>query len=83
MEADMVGVPRRVWFHRISAVAWLAFGVMAFAFGWATSIALVWAASVYANVKSDWGAAEAADDTDMRDMLENVLARLEKIEGKL
>lgn len=79
----MAKQPPRVWFHRGSAVAWLAFGVTAFALGWAESITLVWAASVYANVKSDWGAAEAADDAQLLKRLDEVMAKLEKIEAKL
>lgn len=55
-------VRRSVWFHRARATAWLAFGLISFAVGWANSVALVWAASVYANVMTDWTAAEAADD---------------------
>lgn len=40
---------------------------------WPNSVAFVIIASIYANVKSDWGAAEAADDRD-------VIERLERIE---
>ena len=43
---------------------------------WPDSVAFVIVASVYANIKSDWGAAEAADDRD-------VVERLERIERLL
>ncbi len=76
-EVVVTGRPgRRVWFHRCRAGAWLLFGVVSFVAGWASSIALVWLASVYANVVSDLGAAEAADDGE-------VTARLDRIDAKL
>ena len=52
------------------------FGLVAFALGWAESIALVWAASVYANIMSDWASSEAADDSV-------VLERLDRLERML
>ncbi len=67
---------RRVWFHRGRAIAWVLFGAWSFVTGWADSIALVWFASVYANVISDWTAGEAADDRE-------VMARLDAIDAKL
>jgi hypothetical protein len=62
----------RVWFHRISAMCWLLAGIVAWPLGWAASLAFVVIASVYANVKSDWGAAEAADDTAVMDRLDRL-----------
>jgi hypothetical protein len=62
--------------HRGRAGCWAIIGVLSFIFGWANSVALVWAASVYANVVSDIGAAEAADDrrvTDRLDRIERIL----------
>lgn len=41
---------------------------------WPDSVAFVIVASIYANVKSDWGAAEAADD-------HRVIERLDRIEA--
>lgn len=52
----------KILFHKGSALAWAAFGALSFYMGWQNNVALVWMASVYANVKSDWTAAEAADD---------------------
>lgn len=66
---------RKVWFHRSRAVVWLIVGALSFPLGWANSVALVWIASLYANVVTDVGAAEAADD---REVLER-LDRLEKL----
>lgn len=55
----------RVWFNRLSAVGWAVAGVVAFPLGWAYSVAFVTIASVYANVKTDWGTAEAADNREV------------------
>lgn len=65
----------KVWFHRSRAVLWLLLGALSFTFGWQNSVALVWAASLYANIVSDWGAAEAADDRE-------IVSRLRRIEGQ-
>lgn len=64
---------RAVWVHRARALVWLVIGVAAFPLGLASSVELVWMASVYANVFTDWGASEAADDTA-------VLSRLDEVE---
>ena len=69
----------RSYFHKARAIAWIVFGVVSFAFGWAESIALVWAASVYANASSDWTAGEASDDT----LLQEINERLKRIEARL
>lgn len=55
----------KVWFHRSRAIVWGVLGVISFALGWQNSVALVWAASLYANISTDWGAAEAADDREL------------------
>lgn len=65
---------RKVLFHRASAVFWAVLIFPAYLW-WRDSVAFVIAASIYANVKSDWGAAEAADNRD-------VIQRLEGIENK-
>jgi hypothetical protein len=64
---------RKVLINKLSAVGWAALGLVSFLLGWQNSVALVWLASVYANVKTDWGTAEAADDRA-------VVVRLERIE---
>lgn len=79
----MGSLKRRVWFHRARAAVWAVFGTLSFAVGWADSIALVWAASVYANVVSDLGAAEAADDRKILDRLDHVDDQLREIRGVL
>lgn len=66
----------RVLFHRVSAILWIFVGVLSFVMGWQDAVPLIWVASVYANVKSDWGAAEAADDR-------RVIERLDRIEEQL
>lgn len=66
----------RVAFHRARALAWLAVGAASFPLGWADSVPLVWAASLYANVVSDWGAGEAADDRAVTDRLDRIEQRL-------
>jgi hypothetical protein len=65
----------RMWFHRGCAVAWAVALVPALVW-WQESLVFVIIASVYANVKSDWGAAEAADDSE-------VLRRLARVERLL
>lgn len=69
-----------VLFHRVSAAVWLVLLIPALLW-WSESIAFVIVASVYANMKSDWGAAEAADDrrvVEALDRIEQVLVRLER-----
>jgi len=66
----------RIWFHRSRSIAWALVGALSFPLGWANSIVLVWIASLYANVASDWAASEAADDRE-------VLERLDRIEDLL
>lgn len=72
----------RVWFHRSRAIAWAVVGVLSFVFGWADSIVLVWVASLYANVASDWSASEAADDSAVLEALQRVEQRLERLENR-
>ncbi len=67
----MSGRRRTVWFHRASAVVWLLLTVPALVW-WSESVAFVIVASIYANVKSDLGAAEAADDRQVMDELHRV-----------
>jgi hypothetical protein len=67
--------PRRVWFHRARAVFWAALTLVALRW-FPTSVVFVIIASGYANVISDWGAGEAADDSA-------VLERLDRIEALL
>ena len=66
--------PGRLLFHRVSAGVWAGLLLPALLW-WPESVAFVIVASVYANVKSDWGAAEASDDRAIRRELE--LLRLE------
>lgn len=74
-------VPRRrrrswkVWFHRSRALAWVALTLAALRW-WPDSVAFVIVMSGYANVVSDWGVSEAADDRA-------VLQRLDEVERRL
>lgn len=63
--------PRAVWFGRGRAAFWVLAGALAWATGHADSVALVWWASVYANVESGMATATAADN---REVLEAVRA---------
>jgi hypothetical protein len=47
--------------------------------GWQNQVSLVWLASIYANVVSDWGAGEAADDEDVIKRLGQIEQTLQKI----
>jgi len=69
----------RVWFHRTVAFLWLAFGLISFWQGWQELIALVWFASVYANLVGHWSAAEAADDHTITDHLDGIERKLNDI----
>jgi hypothetical protein len=62
-------------------VFWLVLGVVAQLTGWSSSSPLLWFASVYANVKSDVGAAEAADNGEIMSMLREMNERLKRLEG--
>jgi hypothetical protein len=66
----------KVWFHRSRALIWVIVGVLSFIYDWSDSVTLVWIASLYANVVSDIGAAEASDDRA-------VTGRLDRIETLL
>lgn len=68
----------KVWFHRSRAAAWALVGVLSFMYGWANSVALVWAASLYANIVSDWTAAEAADDRRVIEEMEAMMGKTKK-----
>lgn len=63
-------------FARLRAAFWAVLGLASVPLGWVNSVALVWAASVYANIASEIASAEAADD-------QAVLDRLDVIEDKL
>jgi hypothetical protein len=60
-----MSVNRAVWFNRISAVLWVVAGIISFPLGWANNVVLVWLASVYANVKTDWGTAAAENNEEV------------------
>lgn len=68
----------KVWFHRSRAAVWGVVGVLSFMYGWANSVALVWVASLYANIVSDIGAAEAADDRHVIEELEALMGKTKK-----
>src|SRR4051812_41733268 len=67
---------RAVWINYASAALWLILGIVSFPLGWASSVVLVWIASAYANVKTDVGAAIAADDGAVLNELPEVKAML-------
>ena len=70
-------MPRRrpgrwvVWFHRLGAAVWALLLVPALLW-WPDSVAFVIIASIYANIKSDMGAAAAADDSRVLDRLDEL-----------
>lgn len=66
---------RKILFHRFSAAIWALLLVPALIW-WKDSVTFVILASIYANVKSDWGAAEAADEREL-------VQRLARIEEEL
>ena len=72
----MASSKRRVWIHRSRAVAWAVVGALSFPLGWANSVVLVWIASLYANVSTDWGNGEAADNTEVIDAIKELRTEL-------
>ena len=74
---------KRVWFNRVSAALWLVLGVASFPLGWSESVALVWIASVYANIKTDIGAAEAADDRPVLAAVAELRAEVKELRDTL
>lgn len=74
---------RKVWLHRGLAVFFLLLAYPA-AKWWAESILFVILLSLATQVSTEWGAAEAADDTELADRLTRIeehLARLADPEG--
>lgn len=87
---DRLGATGKVRFARLRAAFWTLLGLASVPLGWANSVALVWAASVYANVASEVAAAEAADDHVVLDRLALIeqqqredAERARRIEAKL
>lgn len=72
-----------VWGYRVRAIAWVFIGVWSFATGRQDSVALVWAASVYANSATDWGGAAAADDRTVMDALDAIRADNTALRGEV
>jgi hypothetical protein len=73
----------RVKFNWGSAIFWLALGIASFPLGWYDLVVLVWIASVYANIKTDISAAEAADDRKVLREIHKNRAQMDRIEGLL
>lgn len=69
----------RVWFNRLSAIGWAVAGVAAFPLGWAQTVAFVTVASIYANVKTDWGTAESAKAADLAKEVKEIKAMLKEL----
>lgn len=69
---------RRILFHRVSAIVWILLLIPALLW-WRESLWFVIVASVYANVKSDWGAAEAADDRDLAHQLRALELKVDRL----
>lgn len=69
---------KTVWLHRVCAVGWTIALIPALLW-WRESIVFVIIASVYANIKSDWGAAEAADDHRVIEQLEEINRKLDQV----
>ena len=72
---------RRVLFHKTSAVIWILLLIPSVLW-WRESIMWVITISIYANVKSDWAAAEAADDRSLMRELQEIRAELRELKGR-
>jgi hypothetical protein len=73
-------VQRRIWFHRTCSMIWILLLIPAW-FWWRDSVFFVITASIYANVKSDWAASEAADDRLVMAALDDIKQQLEQWEA--
>lgn len=73
----------KVWIHRSRAIVWAIVGALSFPLGWANSVVLVWIASLYANVSTDWGNGEAADNRELLDRLDRQDETLREILARL
>lgn len=67
-----LGPTAKVWSFRLRAACWVGIGVWSFATGMQDSVVLVWLASLYANLATDLGAAQAADDRQLVDRLDRI-----------
>lgn len=79
MASDIQKMRRQVIFNKACAIGWAIFGGLSFLMGWQNSVALVWLASLYANAKTDWGTAEAADNTEVLEELKETRKELKEI----
>jgi hypothetical protein len=72
----------RVLFHKCCSITWVLLLIPSILW-WHSSILWVIAISIYANIKSDWAAAEAADDRVVMGELQKMRAELEKLRAEL
>lgn len=77
-----MNIRRKVWLHRSRAIVWAIIGVLSFPLGWANSVVLVWIASLYANISTDYGNGEAADDRAVTERLDRMLAVQEQMQAQ-
>ncbi len=68
----------RVLFHKCSSVVWMLLLIPSWLW-WRDSVFWVIAISIYANIKSDWAAAEAADDSTLMCELEKIMSELTEL----
>jgi hypothetical protein len=66
----------KIWSYRARAAAWALVGGWSFWTGSQNSVVLVWLASLYANIATDLGAAQAADDREVLDELHAIREHL-------
>jgi hypothetical protein len=60
----------RIWSYRARALCWALIGALSFPLGWSNSVALVWIASLYANIATDISGAASADDRAVLDAID-------------
>lgn len=63
----MKSLPATAWFHLVSTIAWIPLTALIFLFGIQSEVWLILLLSVYANLKTDWGALHAAIAADEGD----------------
>jgi hypothetical protein len=68
----------RVLFHKCSSVTWMVLLIPSWLW-WNSSILWVITISIYANIKSDWAAAEASDDHKVREEINELKTMINEL----
>lgn len=73
---------RRVLFHKCSSIAWVLLLIPSWLW-WNSSILWVITISIYANIKSDWAAAEASDDSTLIEEIKELKTMINELREEI